>query len=184
MNADDTTDYPSPVDLLMNDIRLILQGISAASDESEDLFRNLASLLMEFDRDRRTPVVGVVGHVGNYWRNWLLVISRAGPLRPSVMRRLLATLDPAHPLSQKMLTHNLRMLERDGMYTRTVVPDVRRHVEYSLTPLGKGLSDLIMNLIDWGFRHSDQISFARALFDESPDRASEAMSKAADTRPK
>ncbi|MBY4108236.1 helix-turn-helix transcriptional regulator [Rhodococcus fascians] len=149
----------------MFDIRDILRGVPTASEGSEELFRNLASVLTEFDRDRTAPVVGVVSHVGNYWRNWLLVISRAGPLRPSAMRRLLATLDPGHPMSQKMLTHNLRMLERDGMYTRTVVADVRRHVEYSLTPLGCELSDLVMNLIGWGFEHSSQIDRARELFD-------------------
>ncbi|WP_082544734.1 winged helix-turn-helix transcriptional regulator [Rhodococcus sp. Leaf258] len=150
----------------MNDIELILRGVPAPSDGREELFRNLASLLTEFDRDRGAPVVGVVGHVGNYWRNWLLVISRAGPLRPSAMRRLLETLDPTHPLSQKMLTQNLRILERDGMFTRTVIADVRRHVDYSLTPLGRELSDLIMNLIDWGFRHSGEIDQARRAFDE------------------
>ncbi|MCZ4519421.1 helix-turn-helix domain-containing protein [Rhodococcus ruber] len=163
---------PSPVDLIMFDIGRILSGVEAASVESEELFRNLASALTEFDRDRTAPVVGVVGHVGNYWRNWLLVISRVGPLRPSAMRRLLATLDPSHPMSQKVLTHNLRMLERDGMYTRTVVADVRRHVEYTLTPLGCELSDLVMNLIGWGFEHSSEIDRARVLFDGSAiDRA-------------
>lgn len=179
MDADGVAEIPSPVDLMMNDIRLILRAVPAISDCSEDLFRNLASLLMEFDRDRSAPVVGVVGHVGNYWRNWLLVISRAGSLRPSTMRRLLAALDPAHPLSQKMLTHNLRMLERDGMYTRTVVADVRKHVEYSLTPLGRELSDLIMNLIDWGLRKSEQIDSARSLFDSS---LNEVARRPADTR--
>ncbi|OZC54851.1 transcriptional regulator [Rhodococcus sp. RS1C4] len=109
----------------------------------------------------------MVGHVGNYWRNWLLVISRVGSLRPSAMRRLLGTLDPGHPLSRKMLTHNLRMLERDGMYTRTEVADARKHVEYALTPLGRELSDLIMTVIDWGFRHSDQIDEARASYDSA-----------------
>nr|WP_306430918.1 helix-turn-helix domain-containing protein [Rhodococcus sp. 06-418-1B] len=136
-------------------------------DASRDLFRNLAALLLEFDRDRNAPVVGIVGHVGNYWRNWLLVTSRVGSLRPSAMRRLLGTLDPGHPLSQKMLTHNLRMLERDGMYTRTEVADARKHVEYALTPLGRELSDLIMTVIDWGFRHSDQIDEARASYDSA-----------------
>ncbi|GGG26479.1 transcriptional regulator [Rhodococcoides trifolii] len=152
------------MNLIMDDITHILRGVDSAGD-SDELFRHLASLLTEFDRDRSAPVVGVVGHVGNYWRNWVLVISRAGPLRPSAMRRLLDTLDPTHPVSQKMLTHNLRLLERDGMLTRTVVADVRRHVEYALTPLGRELSDLIMALVDWGFRHSDDIRRARQAFD-------------------
>ena len=153
------------VDLVMNDVMVVLRGVPAASEGAEELCRHLAHLLAEFDRNKAAPVVGVVGHVGNYWRNWLLVITRVGPLRPSAMRRLLDTLDPTHPLSQKMLTHNLRILERDGMFERTVVADVRNHVEYSLTPMGRELSDLIMTLVEWALRHSDRIDEARVLFD-------------------
>lgn len=173
MGVDAVSGDASPVDVIMEDIALVLRGVSAPSGESEDLFRKLASLLTEFDRDRSVPVVGVAGHVGNYWRNWLLVISRAGALRPSAMRRLLDTLDPTHPLSQKMLTHNLRMLERDGMYTRTVIAGTRRHVEYTLTPLGRELSDLVMVLIDWGLRHTDDIDCARARFDHNAERGAQ-----------
>ena len=166
MGVDAVPGDASPVDIIMEDIALVLRGVSAPSEETEDLFRSLASVLTEFDRNRNVPVVGIVGHVGNYWRNWLLVISRVGALRPSAMRRLLDTLDPTHPLSQKMLTHNLRMLERDGMYTRTVIAGARRHVEYTLTPLGCELSDLVVNLIDWGLRHTDEIDCARTRFDQ------------------
>ena len=165
MEADLADENRLPVDAVMNDIRLVLRGIPDVSTGSEALFRHLATLLTDVDRNRNTPVVGVVGHVGNYWRNWLLVISRVGPLRPSAMRRLLDALDPTHPLSQKVLTHNLRMLERDGMYTRIEIADARRHVEYGLTPQGLELSDLIMGIIDWGCRHSDDIAGARAVFD-------------------
>jgi DNA-binding HxlR family transcriptional regulator len=160
-------DDSASVDPMMDEIRRILSGNSHLSDDADEHFRKLAMLLTEFDGNRSIPLMGVVGHVGNYWRNWLLVISRAGPLRPSAIRRLLQALDPTHPLSQKMLTYNLRMLERDGMYTRTEIADVRRHVEYRLTPLGSELSDLIMHLIGWGLQHSDEIECARAVFDSA-----------------
>ena len=43
------------------------------------------------------------------------------------------------PISQKVLTQNLRMLERDGFIIRTLYPQVPPRVEYELTPLGQGL---------------------------------------------
>ncbi|MDI9948893.1 MULTISPECIES: helix-turn-helix domain-containing protein [unclassified Rhodococcus (in: high G+C Gram-positive bacteria)] len=167
MGADYESHRLSAVDRMMTRIRELLQQAPAVTDESEEIFGFVAALLVEFSWNRSAPVVGIVGHVGNYWRNWLLVILRVGPLRPSMIQRLLDTMDPSHPLSQKILTHNLRMLERDGLLSRTVVADARKHVVYDLTPLGRSLSDLVMNLIEWGYARSDQINCARAEYDAS-----------------
>ena len=46
-------------------------------------------------------------------------------------------------ISQKMLTQTLRKLERDGLVERHVYPVVPPKVEYSLTPLGKTLTELV-----------------------------------------
>ena len=51
--------------------------------------------------------------------------------------------------SQKMLTQHLRELERDGIVTRTVYPEVPPKVEYRLTNLGKGLRPVFLALADW-----------------------------------
>ncbi|MFC9238776.1 winged helix-turn-helix transcriptional regulator [Streptomyces decoyicus] len=42
-------------------------------------------------------------------------------------------------ISQRMLTLNLRQLERDGFLTRTVHPSVPSRVDYALAPLGSTL---------------------------------------------
>jgi DNA-binding HxlR family transcriptional regulator len=128
-------------------------------------FTYISAQLVRFESTRDNPFVSVVDHVGNYWRNWLLMIVRTGPYRPSTIRRLLAALDPSHPISQRMLTLNLRLLERDGLIGRSVLDSERKHVEYSLTPLGRDLSDRIMALIGWINDHSDEIGRARASFD-------------------
>lgn len=169
MNAADANDRISAVDGIMSRVHGILERTPAESDDSEKLFEYLVVQLVEFAWDRRAPVIGVTSHVGNYWRNWLLVILRAGPMRPSTIRRLLDAMDSSHPLSQRMLTQNLRMLERDGLLERAVVADARKHVEYSLTPLGRDLSDLIMRVIDWGCTNTDRINRARARFDASDE---------------
>lgn len=51
--------------------------------------------------------------------------------------------------SQKMLTQHLRELERDGIVTRTIYPEVPPKVEYRLTDLGKGLRPVFLALADW-----------------------------------
>lgn len=165
MDAEDATAPSSAVDRMMDRIRVILDRAPNLSDDSEELFEYLVAQLVEFSWDRSAPLVAVTRHVGNYWRNWLLVILRAGPMRPSTICRLLEAMDPSHPLSQRMLTQNLRMLEGDGLLTRTVVADVRKHVEYSLTPLGRSLSDLVMGVIEWAYTNTDRINKARSSFE-------------------
>lgn len=129
-------------------------------------FRYFCRQLARYESTRSNPIVSVVDHVGNYWRNWLLMITRTGPYRPSTLRKLLAALDPSHPISQRMLTLNLRMLERDGLIARDVINDERRHVEYSLTALGHGLSDQLLSLINWVDQHADEIEASNAAFTE------------------
>jgi DNA-binding HxlR family transcriptional regulator len=51
--------------------------------------------------------------------------------------------------SQKMLTQHLRELERDGIVTRTVYPQVPPKVEYRLTDHGKRLRSVFLALLDW-----------------------------------
>ncbi|MEU2002608.1 winged helix-turn-helix transcriptional regulator [Rhodococcus sp. NPDC019627] len=165
MDAEEAIDRISAVDRMMTNVRGIFERAATVSNGYEELFEYLAGQLVEFAWDRHAPVVGVTSHIGNYWRNWLLVILRTGPIRPSTIRRLLDAMDPSHPLSQRILTQNLRMLERDGLLERAVVVDTRKHVEYSLTPLGRDLSDHIMRVIDWGYAHSDHINDARRRFD-------------------
>ncbi|XPP27129.1 MAG: winged helix-turn-helix transcriptional regulator [Leucobacter sp.] len=136
-------------------------------EDQEELFAYVSTLVSQTESVRKHPIVDVVDHVGNYWRNWLLVILRTGPYRPSAMRRLLDAFDPEHPISQRMLTLNLRVLERDGFISREVIEDERLHVEYSLTELGRELSDRVMSLVKWIDDHAEAIVRARARFDEN-----------------
>jgi DNA-binding HxlR family transcriptional regulator len=53
-------------------------------------------------------------------------------------------------VTHKMLTHQLRELERDGLVTRTIHPVIPPHVDYKLTELGKTAIPAIETLRKWG----------------------------------
>lgn len=67
----------------------------------------------------------------------------------------------------RTLTVTLRGLERDGLVNRTVYAQVPPRVEYSLTPLGATLRQLMRELIDWSGAHLAEVDLARARYDQA-----------------
>jgi DNA-binding HxlR family transcriptional regulator len=51
--------------------------------------------------------------------------------------------------SKKVMIDTLRALERDGLVTRNVFPEVPARVEYSLTPLGWSITEPLVALAEW-----------------------------------
>jgi DNA-binding HxlR family transcriptional regulator len=69
-------------------------------------------------------------------------------------------------ISQRMLTRTLRDLERNGLIDRKVYPVVPPMVEYSLTPLGKTLNQVLKSLCEWSTKNFQQVEAARKNYDE------------------
>ena len=106
------------------------------------------------------PAVREVLHrVGDKWSVQIVALLGDGPLRFSELRRAI------EGISQRMLTLTLRGLERDGLVTRTVFPEIPPRVEYELTRLGKTLLEPIQALADWAAEYRTSIHEARAKFD-------------------
>ena len=61
-------------------------------------------------------------------------------------------------VSQKMLTQQLRQLEKDGLIDRKIYPEVPPRVEYSLTEFGKTLEPIFAAMHTWGTSYLEQIS--------------------------
>lgn len=61
-----------------------------------------------------------------------------------------------HGITQKMLTQQLREMERDGLVHREVYMQVPPKVEYSLTALGKTLQPVLEAMHLWGKRYLEQ----------------------------
>ncbi|MFG3098624.1 winged helix-turn-helix transcriptional regulator [Streptomyces sp. NPDC048202] len=109
--------------------------------------------------DAACPLVEVIDHVAGKWSISILVAAARGPIRFTELERAV------EGISRRMLTLNLRRLERDGLLTRTVHPTVPPKVEYSLTPMARELYAYLTGLVEWAERHRGAIARARTSYD-------------------
>ena len=72
------------------------------------------------------------------------------PVRFNEMRRYLGK------VTDRTLSTNLKELEADGLVARREYPQVPPKVEYSLTPLGESLMQVLDQLCVWGEEHRPQ----------------------------
>ncbi len=70
-------------------------------------------------------------------------------------------------ISQRMLTRTLRDLERNGLVDRKVYPVVPPMVEYSLTPLGQTLNQVLKSLCEWAADNFQNVEAARRHYDNA-----------------
>lgn len=101
--------------------------------------------------------------VGDKW-TILIVVSLS---RAPACRARFSEIEKVLPaISQRMLTLTLRNLERDGLITRELFPEVPPRVEYELTELGRSLLVPTRALLDWVGKNWPEIKKARGKFDE------------------
>ncbi len=106
------------------------------------------------------PVEATVDVMGGKWKGILLFELLESPKRFGELRRLV----PA--VTQRMLTHQLRELEHDGLVNREVFPQVPPKVEYSLTPFGRTLEPILLLMRDWGYRYAETVAQHREGSDQ------------------
>lgn len=82
--------------------------------------------------------------IGNKWKVLILRDLATGTKRFGELRKGLGA------VSQKVLTAQLRDLERTGLVHRTVYAEVPPRVEYSLTSSGRSLRPVLDALCAWG----------------------------------
>ena len=105
------------------------------------------------------PTRSVLDRIGDKWTVLIIGSLRQGPRRFSQVRRTI------EGISQKMLTQTLRDLERDGLVTRTVYPQVPIRVEYELTALGHSLLEPLSALEVWAKENFESVVTARLTYD-------------------
>ena len=93
------------------------------------------------------PVQASINVMSGKWKVQILWLLSFGPRRFAELRRKLSK------ISEKVLTEQLRQLERDGVLTRKIGSSVPPQVTYSLNAEGEKLVPLMESLCDWGSAH-------------------------------
>ena len=104
------------------------------------------------------PSRQVLDRISDKWVTLVLAALAGGALRYRDLCRVIAG------VSQKMLTQTLRGLEQDGLINRQAFATVPVTVEYSLTPLGESLCEVIESLRAWAYANADEVSAARQRY--------------------
>ena len=97
------------------------------------------------------PVATTVQLIGNKWKLLILRNLLARPWRFNEMLRSIPG------ISQKVLTDNLRAMEKDEIITRTVYPEVPPRVEYALSDLGESMRPIIKAMEEWGLAYQKMV---------------------------
>jgi len=104
----------------------------------------------------------ILAHTGNRWSLGVIhILGIAGQLRHAEIARRLKG------VTQRMLTHTLRHLERDGLIERYDYQEKLPRVEYALTAQGQELLVNMFPLWTWILDHAETFRAARAKFDDA-----------------
>lgn len=107
------------------------------------------------------PTRRILDRIGDRWTVLVIGALGDGEARFSELRRRI------EGVSQKMLTQTLRGLERDGLVSRTVYPEVPVRVVYALTEAGRSLLVPLRALQEWSVEHLGDVSQSQRAFDAS-----------------
>ena len=96
------------------------------------------------------PVEVTLGLINDKWkvlivRDLLTGTKRFGELKKSVTS-----------ITQKVLTNNLKQMEKDGLLKRKAYPEVPPRVEYTLTETGLSLKPILDSMVEWGNQYREK----------------------------
>jgi DNA-binding HxlR family transcriptional regulator len=105
----------------------------------------------------------ILSLIADKWPLWVMQIlgASAEPMRFS------RVMDHLDGISQKVLTHTLRRLEREGFVTRKIYPQVPPRVDYALTREGRELLLEVLPLWRWVAARIGYFDASRARYDAS-----------------
>lgn len=97
--------------------------------------------LKEFGYEKFEKVVNMIG--GKWKLRIIYVLAFHEMLRYGELKRALT------PITHKMLTAQLKELEKDGLVNRKEYQQIPPKVEYSLTQMGRDLKPVVKEIHNW-----------------------------------
>ena len=94
------------------------------------------------------PVEATLDIIGGKWKGIVLFHLMQGTKRFNELRRLVPE------ITQRMLTLQLRQLEKDGLIKRKIYKQIPPKVEYFLSNLGQTLTPILQQLERWGTQYA------------------------------
>lgn len=109
--------------------------------------------LEKYTRIESCPVRNVLSRFSGKWSILILcVLAESGTARFSVLSKAIPDISP------KVLADTLKNLEKYGLVSRTLYPEVPPKVEYALTELGQSLMPILNQLISWALDNFSAIT--------------------------
>ena len=103
----------------------------------------------------------IMGIIASKWKPAIIyALVMEGPLRFVELRRRIPG------VSQRMITQQLRDLERYGIVERVYHPEIPPRVVYSVTPLGRSLHPIFKSVCDWGSDNFPAMERARVRYEK------------------
>ena len=98
------------------------------------------------------PVEMTLQLIGNKWKVLIIRDLLTGTKRFNELMRSVTG------ISQKVLTSNLRDMEKAGLVSREIFPEVPPRVEYSLTETGLSLQPILDSMVAWGTAYKENFA--------------------------
>jgi|SRR5579872_5137695 len=93
------------------------------------------------------PVQATINTLSGKWKVQIVWRLSFGSRRFAELRKDIAT------VSEKVLTEQMRQLEKDGVILRKVTASNPPRVDYSLTTAGNDLVPMMQEMCDWGAKN-------------------------------
>lgn len=98
----------------------------------------------KYQKAQECPITLFMSEIGGKWKPvilWLLLLN--GVMRFNELNRAI------NGISQKMLSQQLKDLEKLKLINRKSYPVIPPKVEYSLTEKGKSLKNILKEILEW-----------------------------------
>ncbi len=103
--------------------------------------------MIEASESRKEEITSCVERIlsviGSKWTLLILREFLGGTRRFGQLKKALPGISP------KTLSQRLQALEKEGILSKKIYPEVPPRVEYSLTPRGEGLKSILLDLVNW-----------------------------------
>ncbi|MEM7474087.1 MAG: helix-turn-helix domain-containing protein [Planctomycetota bacterium] len=110
------------------------------------------------------PIAQAIEIFGGKWKSSILYhLEQKGTLRFSELHRVIPG------VSKRMLTLQLRELERDGLVQRDYFPEIPPRVEYSTKSTAESLVPVFQVIDDWGKKNLKAVHKARRDYDSKSE---------------